>query len=249
MKRKFRCKTLPMLIAAMTVTDYFESEKEAFVEEMPGWSDPFIANFRADIQQILDEYFGISSKGDLEDQTRMVNELTKNAKDDLDMVKTQIERGFRANPETRKKILAQLGFKEYWSKASHRNQSMMIGLLLTFRNNLNEELRAELETNLVNSNRLTQILSYADELNQANMTQESLKGSTKLDTEEAILVLNTVYEQAIDICAIGKQLFRREPLRKELFVFSKLVKKQQNTNAQGSTNDETPVDDPVAQPQ
>lgn len=204
MKRIFKYKTLPMLIASLTVADHFESEKETFVNEMPGWTDPFIETFRTSIQQILDTYFGINSKENLKDQTQLVNELTEKAADDLDMVKTQIERGFRKEPQTKENLLSRLGYQQYWSQAANHNQEMMIGLLLTFANHMDEELKAQLLEKQVNAARVENILTYADQLNQANISQESLKGTSKLDTEEAVAALNETYAQAMDICAIGK---------------------------------------------
>jgi hypothetical protein len=215
-----------MLIAALTVADHFEQEKETFVNEMPAWSDPFIADFRATVELILTEYFGSSSREELQEQTNLVNELTEKAKDDLEMVKTQIERGFRNDLKEQQSIIQQLGFRAYWSKASRNNQSEMIGLLLTFSSHLDEAMRTKLEQHQVNPGRLTNIMGYADTLNQANITQESLKGSSKLDTKESISALNDAYAQAMDICAIGKSLFKHEPVKRELFVFSKLVKSQ-----------------------
>ncbi|WP_159521433.1 hypothetical protein [Sunxiuqinia indica] len=54
----------------------FEQEKETFVSEMPAWSDPFITDFRAAVELILTEYFGSSSREELQEQTNLVNELT-----------------------------------------------------------------------------------------------------------------------------------------------------------------------------
>ena len=74
-------------------------------------------------------------------------------------------------------LLTKLGFKNYFSKASNNNQSMLTGLLLALRNNLDEILRAELLRNGVNTERLTNLLSYADTLNLA-------KGAFKLIRNE-----------------------------------------------------------------
>lgn len=194
----------------------------------------------------MNEYYGVNTKEGLQKQTSLVNELTGQAHDDLGMVKTQIERGFRATPERGQWALGKLGFDEYWGKASNSNQSMLIGLLLAFRNNLDQPLRAELEQNGINPARLDNLLSYADTLNRANITQESLKGSTKLDTEKAVLALNDIYDRAMDICAIGQQLFKNDKLKKELFVFGKLVKKQGSTGSGTSVDTEAPPEGPDA---
>lgn len=226
MKKKFNFKNLPMLVAALTLADHFDTEKQAFITENPAWDDQFIANFRTAVEAILTEYYGINTKEELKAKTKVINELAQKATDEFGMIKIQIERGFRASAERCTSILSQLGFDTYWSKASKKNQSELIGLLLAFRNNLSAELRTELEQNGVNAQRLTTVVSYADTLNQANITQESLKGSSKLDTEKAVVALNDIYDRAMDICLIGQQLFKKDKLKKDLFTFTKLVKKQ-----------------------
>ncbi len=244
MKQKFNFKTLPMLVAALTLADHFEAEKKTFVAENSLWADPFAENFRKAVEAILTEYYGINTKEELKNKTKLINELAGKATDDLEMVKTQIERGFRASPEKCSSLLDKLGFTANWNKAVHSNQSALITLLFAFRNNLNAELRAELEQNGVNALRLTSILSYTDALNQANITQEGLKGSSKLETEKAVIALNNIYDQAMDICLVGQQLFKKDKLKKELFVFTKLVKKQGTTVAGKSGGTEAPSDGP-----
>lgn len=246
MKQKFNFKPLPMLVAALTVADHFEAEKQVFNVEKPLWNDQFLADFRQAVGLVMNEYFGISTKEELRNQTSLVEELSGKAIADLGMVKTQIERDFRATPERCQWILDKLGFKEYWSKASNNNQSVLIGLLLAFRNNLNKPLFDELEQNGVNPARLNNLISYADTLNQANITQESLKGSTKLVTEKAVLTLNDIYDRAMDICAVGQQLFKKDKLKKDLFVFSNLVKNQGIQGSHTSGDPETPPEAPGA---
>jgi hypothetical protein len=246
MKRKFNFKPLPMLVAALVLADHFEAEKQAFVAEEPLRDDPFIANFREAVRLILNEYYGINTKEELQKQTSLVEELAGKALTDLGMIKTQIERDFRAAPQRCLSILAKLGFKAYWSKAANGNQSMLIGLLLEFRNNLDDTLRAELLQNGVNAVRLDNLVSYSDTLTQANITQEGLKGSTKIDTEEAVSAMNDIYDRAMDICAIGQQLFKKDKLKKDLFVFSRLVKAQGTTGSGTSGNTGTTLEVPPA---
>lgn len=240
MNRKFNFKPLPMLVAALTVADHFEAEKTVFNAEKPSWNEAWLADFRQAINLILNEYYGVNTREELQKQTDLVEELAGKAYDDLAMVKTQIERGFRTTPERTGWILDKLGFRAFYGKASNHNQSTLIGLLLAFRNNLDEALRAELLQKGVNAGRMVNLFSYADTLNQANITQESLKGSTKLDTEKALSSLNDIYDQAMDICTVGQKLFKDNRLKKDLFVFSRLVKNQGTAGSVTSNDTETP---------
>lgn len=78
----------------------------------------------------------------------------------------------------------------------------------------------------VSEKRITSILALAESFHKANITQETLKGTTKIDTAEAVSVFNEIYDQAMDICEVAKRIFKNDNVRKEMFVFSRLVKKQ-----------------------
>jgi hypothetical protein len=226
MKKTYSYKSLPMLLTALVIIENMAFEKEAFAKENPKWADPFSANLQAQINLVLKEFFGINSREQLRETTKLVKNLQADAGDNLSMVKTQIERGFRKQKERASFLLEKLGYKEFWGKASHENQTELIGLLLKFSNNLTDEIRAELEQNSVNSNRISLIIDQANALKDANITQESLKGTSKIETEKAAAIFNEIYEQAMDICHVGKKLFKKDKAKKDMFVFRQLLNKQ-----------------------
>lgn len=227
-----------MVVAALTVAENFATEKQAFIKESPAWADPAEANFRKIINDTLKEYFGISSKEQLKEATRLVTELQGKARDDLSTVKTEIERGFRTNKPKSTALLETLGYKQYWKKASNRNQTELIGLLLKFDNNLSAASRAEMVANKVNDDRITSILAFAKSLHEANISQETLKGTSKVDTAAAVSVFNEIYDQAMDICVVGQRLFKKDKVRKDMFVFAQLVKKQGLKPGNGGSTDD-----------
>lgn len=221
-------KALPMLIAALTVCENFAANSAALIAEQPQWADPYIGNFKQIVEKFLNQYFGISSKKALKEATRVVDSVQLQAKDDLSMVRTQIVRNFDGQTLRKEAVLDLLGYSAHWSKARNTNQSETISLLFTFVNNLTPALRAELEGKNINKARLDKIVSLKQTLADANISQETLKGSSKLDTAEAKAALDNIYNTAMHICDIGKKLFRNDPVRKDLFVFSKLVSAQES---------------------
>lgn len=238
MIHKFNCIPLHMLFAALSVADHFETEKASFIAENPQWNDPFISNFRDEVNRVLQENYGINTHESVQKQTRLLNNMGDQAMADLRMIKTQIERGFRAVEGKTDAILDKLGFTMFWARAANSNMAMLSGLLLTFRNNLDAELEAELEQNGVNPSRIDNLLNLAGNLAQANVAQETMKGTAKIDTEKNMMILNDIYNRTMDICSIGQQLFRNDDLRKELFVFGRLVKQQKAMHPAGKKNDE-----------
>lgn len=226
MKRNFNYPTLSMLVAALTVAENFSSFKVDFVNEKPNWEDPYITDFIAKIESILKEYFGINSGAELAEATRKVKGIQKEAIDHLRMIKIQIERGLRKNKERLKIVLEELGFTEFWKKASNKNQTMLIGLLIAFANNLDESTRTEIVNAGVNAGRISAVIGYTESFTKANTSLEKLKGTSKLNTEAAVTAFNEVYDQAMDICYEAKGIFANDKIKKAMFVFKKLVKNQ-----------------------
>lgn len=220
-----------MLIAASTLAENFEEEKAAFVAESTYYGDPYIINFKAAIDQIMTTLFGIDTKGDLKAASKQVEQLVINSKEDLAMVREQIGRGFRSEPATKASLLDLLGYNRWWSQASRSTQEGVIGLLLAFRNNLTAEDRTAMEAQGVSPARIDNILAGAASLNQANVDQEKLKGTSREKTADVNVQLNEIHQQAMDICRIGQRLFKHDPVKREKFVFSKIVAMQGTTTA------------------
>jgi hypothetical protein len=227
---KSNYKALPVLIAALTVCENFSANSAALIAEQPQWDDPYIGNFKKLVEKYLSDYFGISTKQELKQATSLVTSIQSQAKEELTMIRTQIVRNFKDNPSRKNALLGLLGYTAHWQKASNKNQTELIGMLYSFVNNLTPALRTELEGKNVNAARLTKVVTIKQTLSDANVTQETLKGTSKLLTAEAVEALNNIYDQAINICEIGKRLFRNDPARRQLFVFSKLLKAQDSSS-------------------
>lgn len=228
-KRKYPSKTLVMLMAASTVRENFVNEKEIFIEESSLYDDPYADEFKTKIDQALSDYFGINSNEQLKATTRIVTDFEKNTRSELAKVKTQVERGYREEPARKDYVLDKLGYKEFWKKAE--NQTDLISLAIAFANNMDEELSADMAAHKVSAARINAIVDSAAELKQSNITQEMLKGSSQVETEQAVNLFNSIYDQTIDICKVGRQLFKSR-VKKDLFNFAKIVRKQESGGAQ-----------------
>lgn len=240
MNRNYRNKALLVLIACLTVCENFTANQAELIAEQPEWKDPFIANYKKTVETFLKNNFGISSKTELKEATRLVISMQNHALDDLSMIKTQIQRNFRQDPIRKEVLLDLLGFKKFWVKANRKVQNELIGLVYAFVNNLSPELRTEIESKNVNKGRIDKVVGYHQTFAAANVTQETLKGSSKLDTEASVKALNEIYDTATDICQIGQKLFKADKTRRDLFVFSKIIDQQGGTNGPASNDNPPP---------
>jgi hypothetical protein len=69
------------------------------------------------------------------------------------------------------------------------------------------------------------IVAYATQLQQANLSQESLKSSTQEVSQEAVDTFNGIYSEVIGIGKIASKFYQNDRLKKDLFTFTKVVKK------------------------
>jgi len=145
------------------------------------------------------------------------------AKRDVSYFKTQIDEDFKKETSKRDEILKTLGFAKHLRGVQKGNQESLIQLLYQFKTNLSETLRQEITAKGINATLLDNIIGYADTFKQANVTQETLKGSTKEITQEVSDVFNAIYDEIIGICKKVSNYYQYEPLKKEQFTFTKAL--------------------------
>ena len=71
---------------------------------------------------------------------------------------------------------------------------------------------------------LDQIINYAEILKKADITQETFKGTKKEMTTAVINFFNEIYDQVISIGKIATKFYKEEPVKRDLFSFSKINK-------------------------
>jgi hypothetical protein len=120
-------------------------------------------------------------------------------------------------------IFRQLGFAAHYSSAQNDDQEALIQLLYQFKQNMTDALKTEITSKGSPAQLIDDITEYADELNEANITQETFKGSTKEVTAEAVAEFNEIYKQAIGICKIASRIFKSDALIKQKFSFRRII--------------------------
>ena len=100
-------------------------------------------------------------------------------------------------------------------------------------------LRQEITGKGMNPTLIDNILGYSDNYSQANVLQETLKGSTKTITNDVVDTFNAIYSELIAICKIASSYFRYEPIKKEQFSFAKVLTNMGATHASPATQPET----------
>lgn len=249
-QRTYSYKDVDMLLACQTVAENFKAHQSEIVALRSAWADPFIADYQTRLNNAIQTYLGLDPRKDLKVATQTVVQLQEGAIKELSFLKVQLEADFTADKARLQTLLNALGFQSYWKAVQRKDQQSLIQLLYQYRNGLTDGIKKELLAKGIQKELVNRISGYADSLRNANVSQETLKGSSKEITEAGTVAFNVLYEQAIAICKICARLFADNPQVKDKFVFSGLVKKmgatKRETVAQPSNTPAQPSVVPVA---
>ncbi len=174
----------------------------------------------------MNKKLGVKANEGQRETSIIVKGIQVGAIDDLSMIRTRMESGYRNDKARLDVLMDLLRFRSYWKKAQGGNQNALLEQLFAFDNHTGSELRAELEANGVPAYRIDSVKAYADKLEAANVTQETLKGNTPGITAGMTAELNNIYDAAMDICNTGKKIFRKDQMKRELFNFTRLAAQQ-----------------------
>lgn len=223
--RNYKCKDVEMLITAATINESAIKNKTFLQSKRANWADPFFEDFKAEIDQTIEDYLGADSAKQLRESTQIVLEIQANAMKDLAELKTQIEADFKSNPVQKTEILTTLGFNAHYKAVQSKDQEALISLLFQFKTNLTPDLRTKITDQGTAPATLDAIIAHAEQLKNANITQEGFKGTRKEITAEALTAFNAIYDKVINIAVISAKFYKDKPELKDQFSFTKVKNK------------------------
>lgn len=227
--RIYKGKDVEMLVTIDTIIDAAIANLDFLVSKRSTWKDPYLPDLKRAIDQAVQDHLGQDNAKALRNATLEVLAIQTPALKDLAEVKVQIESDFNKNPTLKKEILNTLGFTPFYSKTKTKDQEALISLLYQFKTNLTPDLKGQIVTKGTAEEQLDKIASYADDLKNKNVLQESKKGTKKEITEEAIIAFNAVYNEAIAVAKISAKFFKDRPTIQEQFSYTKVKNNLNNT--------------------
>ena len=218
--RNYNFKDVDMLLAAKTIVETLKSNLADLSIARSTWTEDYATNLAAKIDEAIENYLGLDKKKELRDTTANLASIQSPAMRDLSFIKTQIEVDFGKDA---KEIIKTLGFDKNLRSVQNRDQEALIELLYSFKKGLNDNLKNQLIEKGTNPELINRIISYADQLKQTNVSQETLKETTKALSEEALNEFNAIYDEVIGICKIASTFYQFDTLKKDQFTFTKVV--------------------------
>ena len=224
MERKFSYKAVDMLIGSRVVCENFKTYKTELTAVNSTWADPFIDDLETRVNTAINKHLGIDTKSLQKLATGDIHKLQKEAGDKLALFKTVLSVNFESNKDRLQWILDTLGFTRHLKNTQNNDQEALIQLLAQFKENMTPELITEITDTGMAENIITGIINMAENVRDADVTQEKLKEDSKTHTEEAIIEFNEIYIIIIGICKIGHKIFKSDKLKAEHFSFDHIIR-------------------------
>lgn len=221
--RNYNYSDVNMCVASKTIIGSFKLNITELSDVRTNWTEEYATDCEKRIDVTVNKYLGADALKGLRNSTAVLNSLMTPAKRDLSTIKGHIDEDVKDNIDKRNEILRTLGFTKNLRAVQNGDQEALIELLFAFKNNITEPLKLEITAKGLNPVLIDRIIQYAVQVNNANSTQEGLKGSSKEVTDEAIIAFNSVYKEVIGICKFAADFYQYESTKKELFTFSKVV--------------------------
>jgi hypothetical protein len=234
--RNYKKKDVEMLTASEIVIENAIANKVFLQSKRTIWADPFFQDLKTKINNVSNTYLGTDAAKEMRQSTQILLEIQKNALTDLAEFKVQVEEDFKKDQVQNNEIMIQLGFTNYYKLAQKKDQEGLVNLLFQFKKNLTPTLGDLITKKGTSQTIINSIIGYADTLRDANIDQETFKGTRTEITDEAIIAFNEVYDDVISIAKIANKFFKSNKAKQELFSFTKVA----NTLNSSNLNKKTP---------
>ena len=227
--RNYSTKDVDFLITADTIINSAIANQPFLETKRSIWKPAFFQDIKTQINNAIETYLGVDNAKALRDASQVVYAIVTPANAILAEVKVQIEEDFKDTPTQKNEILNNLGYTSYFGEARRGDQEGLINLLYQFKTNLSPELTTTIVNKGTAQASLDEIISYADQLKNANVTQEGAKGTRKEITNEAIIEFNNIYDKTISIARIASKFYKNNKPLADQFSFVKVAKNINNT--------------------
>src|SRR5512138_407648 len=223
-QRNYKFRDADMLLASRTVAESFKAHIAELSTTRALWTEQYANDLVARIETAITTHLGIDTKKELRDATATMAGIQVPAFRDLSYFRVQLTQDFKKEPAKRDELLVTLGFSRFYGTGIKSNQTNLILLLKTFKSSMTAQVKQDLIAKGMSAALIDNIMAYAESMQDADVTQEYQKESTKHITGEAAVAFNAIYDEVIAICRIAATYYKFEPLKKDQFTFAKIIR-------------------------
>ena len=225
--RLYKGSDVAMLTGISTLMQTAIANQPAIQQKRPTYTLIFLTATNNEVEAVIQSHFGVDSAASLKKATNTLTGIHKVAYEDVSFFNVQLKQDFADNKTRLTELRKKLGFTQHFAKA--KDQASIIELLYAFKQNLTKQDEDEIIAAGMDKNLIERIKEYADALKNANVTQETLKGSSKTVTAETVNTFNNIYTKVKKIAVICAGIFKDDAALKSQFSYSKVLANQSSS--------------------
>jgi hypothetical protein len=218
-QRNYPYKDVVMLMAAKAILQSMLANLGDLSAVRTNWTEAYVTALILKIDTAIENFLGLDKKQGQREATALLKQIVAPAMRDLAFIKTQIEVDFDSAAV---EILKTLGLNKNLHKL---DQETLIEVLYAFKKGMTNQLKNSITQSGTNPVLIENIIGYANQLQEANLSQESMKSASQNISQEALDAFNPIYDEVIGIGKIASKYYKDDKLKKDQFTFSKVVKK------------------------
>lgn len=219
--RIYPYKDIVMLLASAEIGKALLENMQQLSVVRSNWNDDYAEQLLSKVDSIVEQYLGLDKKQAQKQATSVVNQIHDESSRNLSFLKKQIEVDFGKTDS--KDILDSLGIPTNLANINNGDQEALLQVLYSVKKGMTPALKKQIVAKGTNPALIDNLVKAAQQLKDAEINQEILKATTKEVSSDAVFAFNELYSEVIGICKIASSIFHNDPVKKELFTFSKIA--------------------------
>jgi hypothetical protein len=216
----YQANDLEMLLTCKTIADNFASNIQELKKANSKWNDEFLALVLSRVDRAFNYYLGLEANREVEQARNKLNNIQAQALRAVAFLKTRIEVVYALDEKRKNQVLDKLGFQAYLKAIQEKDTGVLLELLSRIKENLSEDIKKDLIKSQGDQNFIERIYLFANKLNKANRSQNSLLATKKAIAEDAREVFNNLLLDILDISQKATEFYQNNPEKANLFDYS-----------------------------
>lgn len=216
----YQANDLEMLLTCKTIANNFAANIQELKIVNKNWTDEFLASVLNRVDRAFNYYLGLEANREIEQARNKLNNIQAQALRAVAFLKTRIEVMYALDEKRKNQVLDKLGFKTYLQAIQEKDTGVLLDLLSKIKINLTEDIKKELIQSQGDQNFIERIYLFANKLNKANHSQNSLMATKKAIAEDAREIFNNLLLDILDISQEATEFYQNNPEKVKLFDYS-----------------------------
>lgn len=219
----FQANDLEMLLTCKTIADNFTANIQELRQVNTKWTDEYLVSILNRVDRAFNYYLGLEANREMEQARNKLNNIQAQALRAVAFLKTRIEVVYALDEKRKNEILDKLGFQAYLQAIQEKDTSVLLELLSKIKDNLSEDIKKDLIKSQGDQNFIERIYLFANKLNKANHSQNSLMATKKAIAEDAREIFNNLLLDILEISEQATEYYQNNPEKVKLFDYSFIV--------------------------